>query len=146
MPITIPNRAALKPTMKPRMFPGNNKIGVQNPAPMKVSATGAASTGNALVEPTTVRAGYCGYQIQDNVPAGLAAEDNAGGIVSGAPVDGFAGCVPGSDVFIDATARPAGDQGTFSGLSHTAPTAGVDVAAQRIGFAMTPTKIWFDAV
>lgn len=140
MAITIPNRQLIKPTTTPRPIPAVAKVGQVNPYPVRVSATGAASAGNPLCERAITRAGYLGYNLRPDVPVGASADDEGFAVVRGCIVEGFAGVVPGSDVYIDATATP-GPEGTFSGLTQTVPAGGI---GERIGVGVTTTKIYFD--
>lgn len=142
MAITIPNRALVKPTTTPRMRPAAAKVAMLNPGPVKVSTTGATGSGMPLVEPTIVRAGYYGYNIRSNVPAGASADDESFAPVDGCIVQGFAGVSPGLDVFVDTTARPD-PEAAFSGLTHTIPAGG---AGERIGVGVSANRIYFDAM
>lgn len=139
MPITIPNRVLVKPTTTPFRKPAQAKTGVVNPCPVRIAPSGTTGTGGPLCEPTVIRAGYYGFNVRPDVPAGGSADDEAYAVVSGCIVDGFAGCVQGSEVFVDTTARPD-PESTFSGLTHTAPGAGSVVP---IGVAVSATKIYF---
>lgn len=139
--ITIPNRKLVKPTTTPRSLPGVAKTGFTNPAPVRVSKTGASPGGNPLLERCTGgREGYYGFNLRSDVPAGAAAEDEGMAPVRGVMVEGFAGVAPGEDVFIDPTAAPVPD-GVFSGLTHVVPAGG---RGERIGVGATTTKIMFD--
>jgi hypothetical protein len=140
--ITIPDREKVRPTTSHLGLPNTAKVAMQNPCPVRVSLTGAASSGTALVEPTTVRDGYYGYNVRSDVPMN-SADDEAAGVVRRCIVGGFAGVEPGKDVFVDPTARPVGDQGTFSGLTQTVP-ATPQGPAERIGVGVSTTKIFFD--
>lgn len=145
--ITIPDREKVRPTTTPRRKPNTAKSDMQNPCPVRVSLTGASSSGVPLVEPTTVRQGYYGYNVRSDVPAN-GKDDEAAGVVVGCIVGGFAGVLPGQDVFIDPTARPVGDQGVFSGLTHTVPTGVAGETAEtmsslRVGVGVGTTKIEF---
>jgi hypothetical protein len=142
MAITIPNRVLVKPTTTPRRMPAQVKSGVVNPCPLRVSPTGATGTGGPLCEPTISRVGYCGYNVRPDVPDGASADDEAFACVSGCILEGFAGVSPGLDVFIDPTARPD-PIGAFSGLTHTIPAGG---AGERIGFGVSTTKVFIEAL
>jgi hypothetical protein len=140
MAITIPNRQLIKPTIPGRPIPGVAKVGQVNPYPVRVATTGAASAGNPLCERATARVGYLGYNVRPDVPVGASADDEGFAILRGCIVEGFAGVLPGIDVYIDAAATPV-PEGTFSGLTQTVPAGGV---AERIGTGVTTTKIYFD--
>jgi hypothetical protein len=144
MPITIPNNALVFPTTTPaRRKPGVAAAGMTNPGPVRVRATGASSAGNPLLERAVGRAGYYGYNLRPNVPAGSSSEDEALGTVSGCIIQGFAGVTPGAEVFVDPAAPPApGSEGTYSGLTHTVPAGGL---GEAIGVGVTPNKIDFYA-
>src|SRR4051812_7017885 len=118
MAITIPNRTMVKPTTTPKRRPSAAKVAMVNPGPVRVSTTGASASGVPLCEPTAVRAGYYGYNIRSDVPAGASADDEAFAPISGCVVRGFAGVLPGVPVWIDPTARPT-PEGVFSGLTQT---------------------------
>jgi hypothetical protein len=140
MAITIPDKKKLRTTTNHKPFPAQAKTQVDNPCPIGVSASGTTGSGAPLCEPTVSRVNYIGYNIRDSVPAG-AADDEAYSVVSGCIVEGFAGAVPGTAVYVDPTARPAvGAEGAFSGLTHTIPAGGV---GESIGVAVRADKIYF---
>jgi hypothetical protein len=137
--ITIPNINNVHPTTDIVRKPAQAKSGVTNPCPLGIAATGTTGSGGALCEPTNARAGYYGYNVRPNVPAGASADDEAYACIVGGMVDGFSGVQPRAEVFIDPTARPT-PEGTFSGLTHTVPAGGI---GEAIGVGVTTTKIWF---
>jgi len=140
--ITIPDRTKIRPTTTPNPIPAQFKTPMTNPGPVRVAATGASSSGIPLVERCdTSRAGYLGFSLRYDVPTGAAMEDENAPVNRGMIVDGFAGVVPGSDVFVDPAVAPV-PEGVFSGLTHTAPAAGVN--GWRVGVGVTTTKIYFD--
>lgn len=155
MPILIPNRKLVRPTTDIRPKPGTAKSAVKNPCPIGVSATGASSSGTALLEPTTSRDNYVGYNVRSNVAGAM--DDENYSPLSGCVIEGFTGVTPGALVYVDSTARPD-PEADFSGLTHTAPTvltgrtagdAG-DVNTARkwdaVGVGWTTTKIYFYAI
>lgn len=152
MAITIPNVDLIRPTTTPTMrIPNAMKTATVNPCPVQVAASGTASSGTILVEPTIDSTGkkYLGYNISSNNPTGVSPDDAQMGVVRGCVVDGFAGVTPGSLVFVDATTRPDPET-TFSGLTHTVPTiatpataAALPVGPMPVGMGVTTTKIFF---
>lgn len=144
MPITIPNVNNVHPTTDITRKPAQVKTGVVNPCPLRIAATGATGSGGPLVEPSTTRKGYYGYNVRPNVPQGASADDEAFACVAGGIVDGFSGVQPGVEVYVDPTARPD-PEGTFSGLTHTQPlpTLAALIEGLPVGVGVTTTKIWF---
>lgn len=135
MAITIPNRKLVKPTTTPLALPGVPSAAMVNPYPVRVKATGAAAAGNPLVERMTTGT-YYGFNLRTDIPND---PDNEGAAVNRMFVcDGFAGVVPGTEVWADPTATPNPD-GTFSGLTQTDPANGT----KPIGLGVTTTKIFF---
>jgi hypothetical protein len=139
MAITIPDRTQIRITTKftephnSRAVPAVASVAMTNPGPVVVDTT-ANAAGQAKVKPAThaLRLGYLGYNLKRSCPAGIATEVIRNGIV-----DGFAGCVIGSPVYIDTTSADA--TGTASGLTHTDPGTGM-----LVGVALTTTKISFN--
>jgi hypothetical protein len=143
MPITLPDITRVKPTTTPIRLPGIAKDSNTNPRPVRVSATGASGPKNPLVERADGAAknkGFLGYQLTLGVDAAASADENGVGIVRGCYIDGFAGVVPQSNVWVDATAVP-NPEAAFSGLTHTDPADGT----LPVGVGVTTTKIYFFA-
>jgi hypothetical protein len=149
MAITIPDITKIRPTTVNVERDGGQGIpsvattAFTSPGPAMVDAANSPTVYNGVgirpVAANDTSAGYLGMNIKPT------AANQAGTVLKGVIVDGFAGVVPGSDVFIN-------NAGAV-GLSHTPvaiSTAGSGGGAtityndSRIGVGMTLTKIRFD--
>lgn len=105
-----------------------------NPGPVSVHTTQNNPAGNVIVVPaTSALQAYWGYNVRKGVPAG---EPTA--CYRGVTVEGFLGCTPGADVYLDATSAEA--SADASGLSHTKGATNI----ARVGVALSATRIRFD--
>jgi len=142
MPITIPDRKRVRITTtrkdQLRRFGGVAAQAFVNPCPVKITGGVNGPRVNNVIRATSAnkQKGYVGFLIAGDIEAGATLNEEAVAIVNGCVIDGFAGVVPGDDVWIDPTATPA-PEGVFSGLTHTDPATG----AQPIGTGWTSTRI-----
>lgn len=129
MPITIPDKTKVRPTIDYKHIPCEAVAALTNPGPVSVPATGSASSGAILVEAAANvagRTGYVGFNVMSDIAAGAAPS-----VVRNTIIEGLAGMTPGSRVYI-------ADDGT---LTHTKD---LEDTGNGIGTAGTATKLVLD--
>lgn len=139
--ITAPVPSSVQPTIKPiQQLGGTFKSALTGPLPVRIAATGVNGPLVALVERAdgaNKNRGFWGIAITNGVDVGSVLDEEPVGAVNGCIIDGYVGVVPGSNVWVDATALPSPLNG-FSGLTHTDPADGTP----PVGFGVTTTKIY----
>lgn len=139
--ITAPNPAMVKPTIKPiQQLGGTLKEAITGPLPVRVASAGTNGPGIAVIERANganKNRGFWGIFITSGVDLGSVSDEEPVGAVNGCIIDGYAGVVPQSLIWVDATALPSPLNG-FSGLTHTDPADGTP----PVGFGVTTTKIY----
>lgn len=147
MAITIPDPTQIRMTTKFEVPMFSHALpaalldtAMTNPGPVAVSPSGSVgdAANQARVTPAigaAGSAGYLGYMPDPNQALGAAVS-----AVRNAIFDGFAGVVPGSPVYIDATGADASS--TASGLTHTPQsTAGSQVTEIDAGTVAATSTI-----